>query len=650
MRFFYLMIVLQLTDSLMINNKPIISNYQPAEIIKKYSTASKNSFGNIWTINDLQDNINKHNIDSASVIEQNNNINGIIAIDKQYDNIIIPDNLHYIPTKVPQLSNLVLDTLQNNNINFDVYSVIDNGNLISGFLTNLFPIFLIYLIFSTIFSRFQMGNPMNIINKKQELINAEMVNVSFVDVAGCDESKYELQEVVDFLKNPDKFNNVGAKIPKGILLEGPPGTGKTLLARAVAGESGVSFISVSGSQFIEMYVGVGAARVRTLFETANANKPCVIFIDEIDAIGRQRGTGFNSGNDEREQTLNQILTNMDGFDKSEGIIILGATNRADILDSALLRAGRFDRKVLVGLPDADGRKLILDIHLRNKNYDESVDFDEIALLTGGFSGAELENLANEAAILSIRYNLTKINKKCMLDAYEKITIGLPSKTQTKNKDIRELVAYHEAGHTIMAKLFNDFYDVRKVTINANKGGAGGYTLFTPKEQYESYPTKKYMLANLIVALGGRAAEIILFKRKQIIDNTNYHDEKLFKNFDNLDITTGASGDLKQADSIARQYINLFGFNNKLGIIDTNNGNQPFLGRELANGGSKLSEYSKSKIDREVASLIQFSLNAAINIIENNIDEFMDLANLLLTKNTIDKKDLENFNIIYCDFF
>ena len=650
MRFFYLLTVIQSAYSLNIGNKPLLTNYQPAEIIKKYSTASKNSFGNIWTINDLQDNIDKHNIDSASLIEQNNNINGIIAIDKHYDNLILPDNLHYIPTKVPQLSNMVVDTLQSNNINFDVYSIIDNGNLITGILSNLFPIILIYLILSAVFSRFQMSNPVNMLNKKQELINPEMVNVSFADVAGCDESKYELQEVVDFLKDPDKFNNAGAKIPKGILLEGPPGTGKTLLARAVAGESGVSFISVSGSQFIEMFVGVGAARVRSLFEIANENKPCVIFIDEIDAIGRQRGTGFNSGNDEREQTLNQILTNMDGFDKSEGIIVLGATNRADILDSALVRAGRFDRKVLVGLPDSDGRKSILNIHLRNKQYDESVDFDEIALLTGGFSGAELENLANEAAILSLRYNLTKINKKCMLDAYEKITIGLPSKSQTKNKDIRELVAYHEAGHTIMAKLFNDFYDVRKVTINANKGGAGGYTLFTPKEQYESYPTKKYMLANLIVALGGRAAEIILFKRKHNPDITNYHDEKLFKKYDNLDITTGASGDLKQADSIARQYINLFGLNNNLGVIDTTAGNQPFLGRELANGGSKLSEYSKSKIDREVASLIQFALNAAVDIIENNIHEFTDLAKLLLKKNTIDKRDLEKFNILYCDFF
>ena len=531
MKLLCIMFLLEKINCLNIGNKPLLTNYQPAEIIKKYSTASKNSFGNIWTINDLQDNIDKHNIDSASLIEQNNNINGIIAIDKHYDNLILPDNLHYIPTKVPQLSNMVVDTLQNNNINFDVYSIIDNDNFITGIISNIFSIILIYLILSTLFSGLQMSNPVNMLNKKQELINPEMVNVSFADVAGCDESKYELQEVVDFLKDPDKFNNAGAKIPKGILLEGPPGTGKTLLARAVAGESGVSFISVSGSQFIEMFVGVGAARVRSLFEIANENKPCVIFIDEIDAIGRQRGTGFNSGNDEREQTLNQILTNMDGFDKSEGIIVLGATNRADILDSALVRAGRFDRKVLVGLPDVDGRKSILNIHLRNKNYDESVDFDEIALLTGGFSGAELENLANEAAILSLRYNLTKINKKCMLDAYEKITIGLPSKSQSKNKDIRELVAYHEAGHTIMAKLFNDFYDVRKVTINANKGGAGGYTLFTPKEQYESYPTKKYMLANLIVALGGRAAEIILFKRKHNLDPTNYHDEKLFKKFD-----------------------------------------------------------------------------------------------------------------------
>ena len=627
-----------------INNRPLLKNYQPAEIIKKYSTASKKSFGNIWTINELQDNIDKHNIDSASLIEQDNNMNGIIAIDNNYDNIIQPDNLHYIPTKVPQLSEMVINTLQNNHINYDVYSIMDNSNIINTLLNNLFPLILIYLVLSTIFSRLQMGNPVNMLNKNQDLINAVMVNVSFSDVAGCDESKYELQEVVEFLKDPYKFNNIGAKIPKGILLEGPPGTGKTLLARAVAGESGVSFISVSGSQFIEMFVGVGAARVRSLFETANKNKPCVIFIDEIDAIGRQRGTGFNSGNDEREQTLNQILTNMDGFDKSEGIIVLGATNRADILDSALLRAGRFDRKVLVGLPDSEGRKSILNIHLKNKNYDESVDFNEIALLTSGFSGAELENLANEAAILSLRYNLTTINKKCMLDAYEKITIGLPSKSQTKNNDIKELVAYHEAGHTIMAKLFSEFYDVRKVTINANKGGAGGYTLFTPKEQYESYPTKKYMLANLIVALGGRAAEIILFNRKENNKEKKYNENKLFEGFDNLDITTGASGDLKQAESMSRQYINLFGLNNNLGIIDTSYGSQPFLGRELANGGSKLSEYSKSKIDREVAHLIQYALNTAIVILNNNINEFDKLAQLLLEKNTIDKRDLEEFII------
>lgn len=644
MKLLCILFLCKYTYSLNINNKPLITNYQPAEIIKKYSTASKNSFGNIWTINELQDNIDKHNIDSASLIEQNNNMNGIIAIDNNYDNIIQPDNLHYIPTKVPQLSEMVINTLQNNHINYDVYSIIDNGNIISALLNNLFPLILIYLVLSTILSRLQMGNPANMLNKNQDLINAEMVNVSFRDVAGCDESKYELQEVVEFLKEPDKFNNIGAKIPKGILLEGPPGTGKTLLARAVAGESGVSFISVSGSQFIEMFVGVGAARVRSLFETANKNKPCVIFIDEIDAIGRQRGTGFNSGNDEREQTLNQILTNMDGFDKSEGIIVLGATNRADILDSALLRAGRFDRKVLVGLPDSEGRKSILNIHLKNKNYDESVDFDEIALLTSGFSGAELENLANEAAILSLRYNLTTINKKCMLDAYEKITIGLPSKSQTKNRDIKELVAYHEAGHTIMAKLFSEFYDVRKVTINANKGGAGGYTLFTPKEQYESYPTKKYMLANLIVALGGRAAEIILFNRKENNNEKKYNEDKLFEGFDNLDITSGASGDLKQAESISRQYINLFGLNNNLGIIDTSYGSQPFLGRELANGGSKLSEYSKSKIDREVAHLIQYALNTAIVILNNNINEFDKLAQLLLEKNTIDKRDLEEFII------
>jgi len=343
---------------------------------------------------------------------------------------------------------------------------------------------------------------------------------------------------------------------------------------------------------------VGASRVRKLFEKANENSPCVIFIDEIDAIGRQRGAGVNTGNDEREQTLNQILTNMDGFTATTGIIVMAATNRADILDSALLRPGRFDRKVKVPLPDLEGRKQIFGVHTRNKIIGDDVNIDEIALLTGGFSGADLANLANEAAIMTVRNNETVINRVGLIDAYEKITIGLPYNNNAVDGPEVSLVAHHEIGHAMMAKYFEEFFDLRKVTINANTGGAGGYTLFTPKEIYTNYPTKKFMLANIVTALGGRAAEVKLFSK-----NEKRATDVVFKGIKNLDITTGASNDLKQADSIARQYISLFGYSDDELTYNcgggTSDGSQPFLGRELGLGGDRTSEYSKEILDKKV---------------------------------------------------
>ena len=330
-----------------------------------------------------------------------------------------------------------------------------------SFLDNVpfvFQLVFFYVIGSFILNFVMQRNMLNNLPNMRgqtKMINSEDIDVRFSDVAGCDESKYELMEVVEFLKDPSKFKESGAKIPTGVLLEGPPGTGKTLLARAVAGEAGVSFISATGSEFIEMFVGVGASRVRKLFGEARENSPCVIFIDEIDAIGRQRGTGVNTGNDEREQTLNQILTNMDGFNVESGIIVLAATNRADILDSALTRPGRFDRKVIVPLPDREGRKKIFGVHLRDKKYnEEEIDVDGLSELTSGFSGADIANLVNEAAIFSVRYNKTKIDQQCMLDAFEKTTIGLPKKVDNRNPDTIRLVAYHEAGHTLIAKLFS----------------------------------------------------------------------------------------------------------------------------------------------------------------------------------------------------
>ena len=637
----------------------IMSDYIPSEMIK---TTSQKGLGTAWSYGDFINNLNNHNIDAATLTNQNE----MVVIDKNYQDVIQSTNLHVFKI-LPQLTDNLVDMLVKNHINFDIYNIQDKSGIIE-FLSFPLQLILFYLIGTFVLNFVMRNNIMNNmqnmqgLNQENRLIDSNNIDVNFTDVAGCDEAKYELEEVVDFLKNPKRYEDSGAKMPTGILLEGPPGTGKTLLAQAVAGEADVGFISASGSEFIEMFVGVGASRVRKLFEQAAKQSPCVIFIDEIDAIGRQRGAGFNSGNDEREQTLNQILTNMDGFDKTNGLIVLAATNRADILDSALTRPGRFDRKIMVPLPNLEGRKQILLTHLRDKKYDNCLDIDEFSILTAGFSGADLANLANEAAILSVRYNLTSINKKCMIDAYEKITIGLPKTNYIRDNEIDKLIAYHEAGHTLLAKLFSEFFQVRKVTINSNSNGAGGYTLFTPFERYSSYPTKKFMLARLMIALGGRAAEVILYNTSNISNisnisdniecinensiNKNYKDNYLFEDINDLDITTGASSDLKQADSIARKYINLFGIDNMIGIYDDDNNNPPFLGRDLASNNNRLSEFSRGEIDNEVKLIINFAYKKTLDILKNNLIELDTIANLLIYKTTIDNKELEFIDITY----
>ena len=624
----------------------------PSSILQQFS---RQAVGNSWTIQELSQKVDNNKVDGVSLLVKDNVVNGLIAIDNNYKDMVDSSNLHPIRTGVPELTNTVIDLLNKNHINYDIFyqgNSFDIGSLVQFGLNIVFIYFIISIIGTFIRNRGTGGmmggiGPLNPLNNKIELVTVDTnITTRFTDVAGCDEAKYELEEIVDFLKDPDYYVKAGAKIPKGALLEGPPGTGKTLLARAVAGEAGVAFIPATGSEFIEMFVGVGAARVRKLFDLARENKPCVIFIDEIDAIGRQRGAGINSGNDEREQTLNQILTNMNKFSKEEGIIILGATNRVDILDSALVRSGRFDRKVKVDLPDSVGRKEILKVHLKNKKIAQDVDLEEIATLTSGFSGADLETLANEAVILALRNNKTTITREKFLDAYEKNTIGLPSNRETRNKELLELVAYHEAGHALIASLFSSFYDVRKVTITANKGGAGGYTLFTPKERYGSYPTKKFLLSRLLVSLGGRAAEIFLYNKKNIDINKNYDDKKLFGDISDLDITTGASNDLKQADSIARNLVQLFGYNNSLVLQDNTNGNQPFLGRSMALSESKLSEFAKQEIDLSVKELIDYANKMALMIIQEN-EEAMDLiANRLLREITVDKEYLDTLDISY----
>jgi len=375
-----------------------------------------------------------------------------------------------------------------------------------------------------------------------------------------------------------------------------------------------------------------------LFENANKNSPCVVFIDEIDAVGRQRGAGIAGGNDEREQTLNQILTNMDGFSSTTGIIVIAATNRADILDNALTRPGRFDRKVRVPLPSLEGRKSIFGVHLRNKRIGPDVDVQELATITTQFSGADIANLANEAAILSVRKNSTQICRSDFFDAFEKVTIGLTSNVQETDPDIIDLVSFHETGHAFMAALFNDMFDLRKVTINGNTGGVGGYTLFTPKEKFSKFASKRFLLANLIIALGGRAAEIYLYRNAQ----TNlYNNDNIFTGFEDLDVTTGASNDLMQANNIARNYITKYGFGENIGLYDSSDSDLPFMGREMTMSSKKISEYTRTDIDSQTSALVKFAYLKAIELIKQNDQAFLKVVSLLKEKRTIGGKEVSN---------
>mgnify|MGYP001188312902 CR=1 FL=1 len=599
---------------------------------------------------DLMNYVNKKNVTCATIYT---NTDEIIVVDGVYDIGFEIENLHKIST-IPQLTDNIIDVLEKSNIPFSISSnrpwTIVDYRFVLRLYFRLSYISIMILLLRRIINQIIHINRMNrfrrivkeyIKHKRESILFTETTSdtkVTFDDVAGCDEAKYELTEVVDFLKYPRRYKDAGAKVPSGILLEGPPGTGKTLLAKATSGEADVSFISATGSEFVEMYVGVGASRVRDIFQEAERKKPCIIFIDEIDAIGQQRAD--YGGNSERDQTLNQLLTNMDGFDESDGIIVMAATNRADILDKALTRPGRFDRKVTVGLPDREGREQILDVHLKNKKVCDDVDFDMIYELTTGFTGAELANLANESAILSVRYNTSSITDKCFIDAFEKITIGLPKEKETRDKESIKLVAYHEGGHTLVAMFFQDIFDVRRVTINANNGGAGGYTLFTPKEQYINLPSKRYMLANIIVALGGRGAEIILYRKKTTKQVDAYEDDVVFSGEMDLDVTAGASNDLKQANSLARKYVSLFGLGKEVGLYDVDAVSPSY-------GSSKMSEHTKSEIDKEVKKLVNYALRCALDILTLNKGGLKKIHKLLIAHKTITTEHLnENIKINY----
>ena len=442
-------------------------------------------------------------------------------------------------------------------------------------------------------------------------------SVTFAQVAGLKEEKEELEEIVDFLKEPGKYTGVGARIPKGVLLEGPPGTGKTLLAKAVAGEAGVPFFSISGSDFVEMFVGVGASRVRDLFEEAKHNAPCIVFIDEIDAVARRRGTGMGGGHDEREQTLNQLLVEMDGFGVNEGIIVMAATNRVDILDPAILRPGRFDRDVLVGRPDVGGREEILKVHARNKPLGDDVDLKQIAQTTAGFSGADLENLLNEAAILAAKENRVYIQQSDIRHAFVKVGIGPEKKSRIVSEKERRITAYHEAGHAILFHLLPDVGPVYSVSIIPT-GGAGGYTMPLP-EKDEMFNTKGKMLQQIIVGLGGRVAEELVFE----------------------DVTTGASQDIKQATAIAKSMITKFGMSEKLGLINyDNDSDEVFIGRDFGHTSRGYGEKIAGTIDEEVKRIIDECYAQARSIIQEYHPVLEKCAELLLEKEKITRSEFE----------
>ena len=497
---------------------------------------------------------------------------------------------------------------------------------ISNWILPISSIVLIFLLWTMLMSFTTMrqgggqGGQVSFGKSKARMINQEdKTKLTFKDVAGIDEEKEELEEVVEFLKNPKKFTDMGARIPKGVLLVGQPGTGKTLLAKAVAGEAGVPFFFISGSDFVEMYVGVGASRVRDLFQEAKRNAPCIIFIDEIDAVGRQRGAGIGGGHDEREQTLNQMLVEMDGFSANEGVIVLAATNRPDVLDKALLRPGRFDRQIVVPPPDVKAREQILAVHSKKKTFAEDVDMKLIAKNTSGFVGADLENLLNEAALLAARQDHTAIEQKDIEDAMVKVTMGPEKRTRVRSDKVKRLVAYHEAGHAVVSKFLSTQDPVHEISI-IPRGMAGGYTMYRPSED-KSFISKTEMEEQIISLLGGRVAEEIVIK----------------------DISTGASNDIERATAIAKSMITKYGMNERLGTVTYGSESQEvFLGRDLAQEKT-YSEETAAIIDEEIKKMISKSYQRAKELLEQNMDKLDAVATVLIEKEKITE---EEFNQVF----
>ncbi|MGR5927110.1 ATP-dependent zinc metalloprotease FtsH [Bacillus pacificus] len=547
--------------------------------------------------------------------------NGVFEVKGQFNNSSQGEQFVTYAPNTEELQKKINDKAQGAEVK---YQPAEKTSAWVTFFTSIIPFVIIFILFFFLLNQAQGGGSrvMNFGKSKAKLYNDEKKKVRFRDVAGADEEKQELVEVVEFLKDPRKFAEVGARIPKGVLLVGPPGTGKTLLARAVAGEAGVPFFSISGSDFVEMFVGVGASRVRDLFENAKKNAPCIIFIDEIDAVGRQRGAGLGGGHDEREQTLNQLLVEMDGFGANEGIIIIAATNRPDILDPALLRPGRFDRQITVDRPDVNGREAVLKVHARNKPLDENINLRAIATRTPGFSGADLENLLNEAALVAARQDKKKIDMSDIDEATDRVIAGPAKKSRVISEKERNIVAFHEAGHTVIGVVLDEADVVHKVTI-VPRGQAGGYAVMLPKED-RYFMTKPELLDKITGLLGGRVAEEIVFG----------------------EVSTGAHNDFQRATGIARRMVTEFGMSDKLGPMQfgSSQGGQVFLGRDF-HSEQNYSDAIAHDIDVEMQTIMKECYARAKDILTENRDKLDLIAKTLLEVETLDAEQINHL----CDY-